>query len=914
MTARTAALRRVIHSAAPEAEPVADGELLRRFARDNDQAAFATVVRRHTPLVLGVCRRVLPTAQDAEDACQATFLVLARKAASVGWRPSVAGWLYAVARKVAGNARVAARRRARREAAAAAPDVVMPVDRMTGRELLAALDAELDQLPPRYRDPLVLCFLQGLTRDEAAVHLGVPLGTLHTRIDRGRKKLATALTRRGMTLGAGLLACATASRVGATPSRLVNGILAAVRGNVSKGVADLSRGVVTNGAGTKAVLLMVAMLGAAILGVGAMSPPADGPKSDKAMPARADQPAAKGELKPAGDEKGEPVEVSGRVVDPDGKPVAGATVAVWTRATRRDRTTSGSDGRFRIGVRPTEGPSTLITTAEGFGPDWHDLPQPVPTGHEVTLRLAKDDVPISGRLLDLEGRGVAGATVRVRRVEKRADGGDLDEVVATKQKWARGNYVNGPDLVALRLEALPGPAAVTTDTEGRFRLTGLGRERVVSLTIEGKAIEPINVEVFTRTGPVTGLYSGNENEAVYAATFERVIPPGKPVTGTVREKRTGKPLAGIRVTCGRCSARTDADGRYRIDGPRKQSAYTVTAYAVPYFDVTKSNVADTPGFEPVVLDFELERGIEIRGAVLDKVTGKPVAGTVTYLAFADNPNLKRFSGLGPGGNVREDGSFSFTAIPGPGVLAVLADEDNYVKHRPGADWKLTPTINWAPGVAHAFVRIDATEGNPKSAIADIRLEPAGTVGAEIVGPDGKLVRGYYAAGLTASARQNVGWMTQRDAPAVTVRGLDGSRPRTVVVLSADKKFGAARPVRADEKGPIQMMLEPLGGVSGRVVGADGRPRAGLPVRATFSRGGEDGDRLPVQFFITQSTWAASLEPKAETDADGKFRLTGLMPGLKYALVVGDEDGEVFRREGLSPAAGKVEDLGDVKGK
>jgi hypothetical protein len=227
---------------------------------------------------------------------------------------------------------------------------------------------------------------------------------------------------------------------------------------------------------------------------------------------------------------------------------------------------------------------------------------------------------------------------------------------------------------------------------------------------------------------------------------------------------------------------------------------------------------------------------------------------------------------------------------------------------------LTPGVNWVPGVAHAFVRIDASEAEPKSATADIRLEPAGTVRAEVVGPEGKPVRGYYVAGLTASARDSVAWMTQKDSAAVTVRGLDGSRPRTVVALSADKTLGAARPVRVDEKGPIQVRLEPLGGVTGRVIDSDGRPRAGIPVRATLSRTGDDGARLPVQFFLTAGTWAGSLEPKAETDADGKFRLTELMPGLKYILVVGDEAGDVLQREGISPASGRVEDLGDIKGR
>src|SRR5207247_3263075 len=113
--------------------------------------------------------------------------------------------------------------------------------------------------------------------------------------------------------------------------------------------------------------------------------------------------------------------------------------------------------------------------------------------------------------------------------------------------------VNGPDMKSLGAAALSAATSVTTGADGRFRLTGVGRERVVHLTIEGKTIEPIYVEALTRTGVVEGLFSGNENDTVYGATFERVIPPGKSIVGTVREKGTGKPLAGITVSCGRCA-------------------------------------------------------------------------------------------------------------------------------------------------------------------------------------------------------------------------------------------------------------------------------------------------------------------------------------------------------------------------
>src|SRR5262249_31366076 len=161
--------------------------------------------------VLGVCRRLLPSAEDAEDACQATFLVLARKAGSQRWQPSIAGWLYATARRVARNARVTALRRVRREGEAAVPEAGQPGGGMTARRRRAAVDEGLERLPPRCGAPLVLCYLQGLTRGEAAVRLGITTATLKTQLERGRKKLALALAKRGCALGAGLLALAVTS-------------------------------------------------------------------------------------------------------------------------------------------------------------------------------------------------------------------------------------------------------------------------------------------------------------------------------------------------------------------------------------------------------------------------------------------------------------------------------------------------------------------------------------------------------------------------------------------------------------------------------------------------------------------------------------------------------------------------------
>jgi RNA polymerase sigma factor (sigma-70 family) len=142
--------------AAEEAAHLSDGQLLERFATRHEEAAFEALVRRHGPPVWGVCRRVAPNAQDAEDAFQATFLALARKAAAVGRRGSVAGWLYRVAYHAAVKARGRATNRMRHERQAALPAPPDPLDEVTGRELLAVLDEELHRMPSRWQTPLVL--------------------------------------------------------------------------------------------------------------------------------------------------------------------------------------------------------------------------------------------------------------------------------------------------------------------------------------------------------------------------------------------------------------------------------------------------------------------------------------------------------------------------------------------------------------------------------------------------------------------------------------------------------------------------------------------------------------------------------------------------------------------------------------
>jgi RNA polymerase sigma factor (sigma-70 family) len=189
---------------------VADAQLLERFITQRDEAAFELLVWRYERLVFGICRRLLRHTQDTEDAFQATFLALARQAASLTNRQSLASWLYKVAYRIALAARVARTRRCRREVPAAVLDAVADERRAPANtdaeDLRRLLDDELVRLPEKYRAPILLCYLQGKSYTEAARELGCPRGTLSIRLTRGRAWLRRRLSRRGITLPAGAAA------------------------------------------------------------------------------------------------------------------------------------------------------------------------------------------------------------------------------------------------------------------------------------------------------------------------------------------------------------------------------------------------------------------------------------------------------------------------------------------------------------------------------------------------------------------------------------------------------------------------------------------------------------------------------------------------------------------------------------
>jgi hypothetical protein len=351
----------------------------------------------------------------------------------------------------------------------------------------------------------------------------------------------------------------------------------------------------------------------------------------------------------------------------------------------------------------------------------------------------------------------------------------------------------------------------------------------------------------------------------------------------------------------------------------------MTLHSDSYFQ-RRVGAKDAPGLEPLKADFELEKGIAVRGRLTDEVTGKPVRGRLGYEPLRTNPNLKdpslndavTYQALGvvgyPAGTLAADGSFALVALPGPGLLFVRAEaEDQYCQARVDDQLQrdiaaifssnaIRPHRTW-----HAVVRINPSEKDAKSGVCDIALELGETRAGTVVGPDGKPLTGVLLEGQ----RPVNGRQRKLETDRFTVTGLSSRTPRPVMFYHPEKRLSKLEWVGADKGRPLTVRLEPPGTITGRVVDARGRPLAGLDIGARV-RGDVLLDMgMPESDFMFQYIIRAN-----KTDAEGKFRLEGFIPGLKHTLhgygkVLG-EGSLVTLATDLSIKSGEVKDLGDLR--
>lgn len=341
-------LRLARETAPPVGDDPADSELLRRYAAERDEAAFAELVRRNGALVLRTCRHVLGEA-GAEDAFQATFLLLVRSPGRLTRPGSLAGWLHAAAVRIACRARRAEGRRREREIVATAPPVAP--DDLTWREVREVLDTELAALPEKYRVPLVLCYLQELSYEEAARRAGCPVGALRGRLERGKERLRKRLARYGLPLAAPALI------VGCPPplsAALIETTLGAIR-SAKDGTVPPALAALLPTTGRLRVVLVLAPTLAALVAIGVTlaangSPTLDPPKVDRPKPA---SPVAEAVPQPTLDHLGDPlppgavarlgtrrlfgaVEPRWAAFSPDGRKIASQN---WSGVTANDAAT-----------------------------------------------------------------------------------------------------------------------------------------------------------------------------------------------------------------------------------------------------------------------------------------------------------------------------------------------------------------------------------------------------------------------------------------------------------------------------------------------------------------------------------------------------------------------------------------------
>jgi RNA polymerase sigma factor (sigma-70 family) len=339
-------VRHIRRLALQDVRRLADGQLLEAFLVQKDESAFEALVRRHGPMVLAVCRRVLGDFHEAEDAFQATFLVLVRRAASIGRRELLGNWLYGVAYRTAMKSRAAVgRRRSKEKELADFPSPAAPAKEMP-EELLSCLDQELNRLPHKYRAPLVACDLEGCSRNQAARSLGWPIGTLNWRLARARAILAKRLTRRGMTLCGAAVAMALAQRaIAVVPASLVAQTLkvgmlittgeGATVGLISAQVASLTEGIVRAMVFAKLRIGMAVLAAIAVFGTGAGLWIHGGVTAAESASSTSDEPQPRAAREPAETESGAPVRTENFLVDAPTREIA-VKVAIAAERWRRN--------------------------------------------------------------------------------------------------------------------------------------------------------------------------------------------------------------------------------------------------------------------------------------------------------------------------------------------------------------------------------------------------------------------------------------------------------------------------------------------------------------------------------------------------------------------------------------------------
>jgi RNA polymerase sigma factor (sigma-70 family) len=910
--------------AAENADKLSDRQLLDHYVQDRDEAAFTALVNRHGAMVLNVCRRVLHNHSDAEDACQATFLVLARKAHAIRKKDSVASWLHGVAFRAANNLRREIAHRVRREKNAITPRTDASSD-ITWREMRTILDDEIQKLPEELNAPVLLCCLEGKTHNEGAQQLGWSLTTFRGRLERARDLLRKRLTRRGVALS-GVLLASFLSGSNASAALSATFVISTVRaamagkviasGAVSATAMSLAQGVIDVMFWKKtAVGVLAFVLTAITFGIAGLTVQAVGGDTQRAAqlkdPPVADRSgqasAVEGNL--GSDVAEETVTISGQVLATDGKPLAGAAVALfrWQDPSGKSQLVGSAkadgDGRFSLKASKP-GPGSIFAAPElvvvanhaGFGAAWSPLDVAMKQ-QEVELRLPKEQ-PVQGRLVDLDGKSVNGAKVYVVRMGKNMPGKALiDLPVDGDASWLQ---------------------PVTTDEEGRFTVRGLGAD----LAIAG--IKVFHERYARQTFDFKPLDHENKE-------FRGALELARILEGVVTRADTGKPVAKARVAAAvrqfleellefeNGFDTTDDTGRFKIRVPVKGS-----------FLVTASAPASDPSLKLVKLvrwpagqvkhkaDLVLEPGVLVRGTVTEAASSKPVAGArLVYMPFKrDGNNLgsvsdDRQAAVWAGEVVSgKDGSFITAVPPESSHLLVNGPTRDYIDEV--VPWGKLKDNVWEGArrtYVHGLVPLVDLAAKEKARDVKVVLRAGVTIKGQVLGLDGKpanhvrMTSRLAPASDLARVKSEIrpywrfiyrGWYPERLVGGdFELHGCDPKATYQVFFLDAKNKLGAvvAVPGKQAQDKPVTVQLAACGQLQVRVLDSLERPTTlGVSAHLLLTPG---PTRLKLHLGETLKqglTWADEIDlhrlapgvPAFKRDKDG-YRFTHLIPGATYRL-------------------------------
>lgn len=912
-----------------------DQQLLERYLQNRDQDAFADLVRRHELSVLKACRQVLRSAVDVDDAFQATFLVLIRRARQVRWQPSLKSWLVAVAHRIA--VRLAMTQK--RTATALKPhdfsyEAASPLTEVSWQEACAVLHEELNQMRDQFRLPLLLCYLQGYSRDEAAAQLGWSLGSVKAGLERGRQQLKVRLERRGVTLSAGLFTVLASSQITeAGALSPVAATLALLTGSVPAKVATLSRGTGWAGSLLASRLALVALI--LLIGTAAGVTLTWAKTSEEPVNATSEAPVS---IVSADDP--ESVTITGTVVDPGGKPVGGASISmvkfVQLDVARTNRqklepvTTTDANGQFQFTAKDEL--FYVVAQKAGYGFDV-ELIQEDKSKKSVQLQL-RDLISVEGSVVDENGKPVANAEVECTHLF-RYPPQFLEDQLKIIQETGRadGLYRQFSDVPFY----FPFPKGlnwkVQTDVQGKFMLPelpsgmmaqlqfnkpkhggtshqvillkGFGDQGTPRHRVTASAVEEGQLRALAKDHNVTieearKRYQERGISRYYPPRVQVTMVPGVTVEGTITNER-GEPLADVPVVVTNKRGRgpstvTDARGHYQVSELEPDESYSAHAYGhVDHLRAMGSAVHRNGG--PIRIDLKMRQGAVLSGKVVDAKTGLGVRSQITVQPTPGNALLNKAGvNLNNEQTTKPDGTFRIVAPPGDVIVTASAyPEKSGSQPIPFLQAQVLETdmnLLQSSGKRGDDVRFRGETAPFKLGQAyqllDLPTDRETSIELTLVRGRERQIKLVDPQGLPVAKAQVIGLdqgMNAYDVKQSTMEmvGLQPNEPvRPLMVISREKNLGALVMVPTNEEEPLVIKLEPLGEIRGRLIDSNDKPliqiQMGLTPSFSQERTTSNAPRFPLNFASV-----FKLYPIVFTDQEGRFTITHVIPEMKFQL-------------------------------